>query len=141
MKARRAALLAAAALALVLSYRALAPRPAPDAASQAGPAPAERTPAAAPGANGAVRRVRIALAEIAGSAAALRIVARQGETIVLEVEPDGADELHLHGYDRVLALEPGRPAQLTLVADRAGRFEIELHRSHRLVAVLEVQPD
>jgi FtsP/CotA-like multicopper oxidase with cupredoxin domain len=65
---------------------------------------------------------------------------RQGETLTLRVTADAADELHLHGYDSLLKLQPGQTAELTLQAEHAGRFEFELHHAHREIGVLEVQP-
>jgi len=58
----------------------------------------------------------------------------------LVVNADKADELHLHGYDLALDLHPGVPAKLAFTADRSGRFEIELHGSHSVLTVLQVQP-
>ncbi|HEX4872175.1 MAG TPA: hypothetical protein VFV27_07680 [Nevskiaceae bacterium] len=66
---------------------------------------------------------------------------REGETLEIEVLSDAANELHLHGYDQRLTLQPGVPARLSRVLDRAGRFELELHQPrHRALAVVEVQP-
>jgi len=64
----------------------------------------------------------------------------RGTTVRLTVSADRDDELHLHGYDRTLALEAGEPATLTVSARQAGRFELELHADHTLVTVLEVRP-
>lgn len=65
---------------------------------------------------------------------------RRGETLALEVRSNSADELHLHGYDFELDLLPTQPALLQFTADRAGRFEFELHKAHREIGVLLVQP-
>ncbi|MFC5183542.1 hypothetical protein [Actinomadura harenae] len=51
---------------------------------------------------------------------------------------DVADEFHLHGYDRELALVPGRPGTVRLVASVPGVFEAELHHSGARVFELQV---
>ena len=64
----------------------------------------------------------------------------QGTEVTIRVHTDVADELHLHGYDRKVPISAGDPGVLTFLADRAGRFELELHKAHAELAVLEVQP-
>ncbi|GGM56076.1 hypothetical protein ACFFX1_07840 [Dactylosporangium sucinum] len=56
-----------------------------------------------------------------------RVEVARGTTIRLTVTSDVPDELHVHGYDRKAALEPGRPAQLEFKADVTGLFEVETH--------------
>ncbi|MFI0356349.1 hypothetical protein [Actinomadura sp. 9N407] len=67
-----------------------------------------------------------------------RVKVRQGGTVRITVTSDTADELHVHGYDRTLALEPGKKATLGLVADTPGVFEVELHHSGARVLELQV---
>ncbi len=69
----------------------------------------------------------------------------QGSTLRLRVRSDKAAELHLHGYDRTLQLDPAAPVEMTLLADRSGRFELEVHGDehgdgHHGGASLEVYP-
>src|SRR5688572_15052820 len=76
----------------------------------------------------------------------------QGAIVELAFVTDEAAELHLHGYDRLLAAEPGAAAVLRLDATVAGRFPIEAHRfggggsartrsySHVVLLYLEVHP-
>lgn len=64
----------------------------------------------------------------------------QGTALTLRITTDEADELHLHGYDLTLALPANQTAELRFTADRSGRFEYELHESHRTLGALEVQP-
>lgn len=52
----------------------------------------------------------------------------QGTTVELTFTTDEAAELHLHGYDHMLAVAPAAPAVLRLDATIAGRFAIEAHR-------------
>lgn len=63
-----------------------------------------------------------------------------GSIVELTVESDVADELHLHGYDLTVDLEPGVPGTLRLTADIPGIFEMELESSHLLISELEVAP-
>ncbi|MGH8482369.1 MAG: hypothetical protein ACRES8_07905, partial [Nevskiaceae bacterium] len=69
------------------------------------------------------------------------LTAREGQQITLRVRSDVADELHVHGYELTAPLPAGEPVALTFIAARAGRFEVELHHSHRELGVLEVQPN
>lgn len=64
----------------------------------------------------------------------------QGERVTLRVRSDVADELHVHGYDLSAPLPAGEPVALSFVAGTAGRFEVELHKAHREIGALEVQP-
>lgn len=87
------------------------------------------------------QRLRIDVAPPAGAAPAvsvLRVLA--GEAVELTVVSARDDELHLHGYDLTLDLRAGEPGTLRFVAEHAGRFEIELHRGHAQIGVLEVLP-
>lgn len=68
------------------------------------------------------------------------IKAMQGDEVVLRVTSDRADDLHLHGYDLALHLQPGVAGELRFVATRSGRFEYELHQAHAEIGVLEVHP-
>ncbi|HVM68836.1 MAG TPA: hypothetical protein VM204_03250 [Gaiellaceae bacterium] len=65
---------------------------------------------------------------------------RVGREVRLRVTSDVADHVHVHGYDLFAEVAPGQPAELTFVADTAGRFEIELEDRHVLIADLEVRP-
>ena len=54
-----------------------------------------------------------------------------GDTVEVRVTSDVAEEVHLHGYDLYLQLEPGAEVTLTFEADLPGVWEAELHPSHR----------
>jgi hypothetical protein len=59
----------------------------------------------------------------------LRVIrALQGDTLEITITTDEPAELHLHGYDVLLSVEPGKPAAIHLVAKIAGRFSLEAHR-------------
>ena len=70
----------------------------------------------------------------------LSMTVRQGEQVSIRVRSDVADELHLHGYELTAPLPAGEDVALTFIAATAGRFEVELHHSHRELGALEVQP-
>jgi hypothetical protein len=70
----------------------------------------------------------------------LSMAVRQGEQVSIRVRSDVADELHLHGYELTAPLPAGEDVALTFIAAKAGRFEVELHHSHRELGALEVQP-
>jgi heme/copper-type cytochrome/quinol oxidase subunit 2 len=57
----------------------------------------------------------------------------------LEVTADRADEVHLHGYDRKVDIEPGKPAVLEFTADVPGVFEVELEEAGLKLVELQVR--
>ena len=61
-----------------------------------------------------------------------------GTEVRLEVTADRADEVHLHGYDRKVDLQPGRPAVLEVRADTPGVFEVELEEAGMKLVELQV---
>jgi hypothetical protein len=81
-------------------------------------------------------------------AAQKTIRATQGAALELEFTADETVELHLHGYDRLLTVQPGSVAMMRLEAKIAGRFAVEGHRfgsggrsrSHVVLLYLEVHP-
>jgi hypothetical protein len=80
---------------------------------------------------------------------AKRIRAKQGDVLELTFTSDEPAELHLHGYDKLVTVEPNAPAVLRLDAKIAGRFPIEAHKfgtgsqsksGHVALLYLEVYP-
>ena len=71
----------------------------------------------------------------------------QGDTLELAFSSDEAAELHLHGYDQLVAVEPSKRALLRVEAKIAGRFSLEAHsfgksagrRKHTRVVLLYVE--
>lgn len=61
-----------------------------------------------------------------------------GDTVLVRVTSDEADEVHVHGYDRFAAVAPGETAEIQFVADIPGVWEIELEGSGLLLAELAV---
>jgi hypothetical protein len=53
------------------------------------------------------------------------IKVKQGESVELRWTTDQPIRLHLHGYDREIAVKPGEPTVTALSARIAGRFSVE----------------
>ena len=64
----------------------------------------------------------------------------QGDKVVLVVRTDSGEAVHLHGYNIEKEVVPGKPVRLPFTANIAGRFEVELHPTDTLLAVIEVKP-
>lgn len=67
-----------------------------------------------------------------------RVEAAVGDTVELRLVSDVAEELHVHGYDLLVDLEPGVEVVLRFTADIPGIFEIELEGAGIEVFSLEV---
>ena len=65
---------------------------------------------------------------------------KRDDQVTLSIVSDRADEVHLHGYDLKLKLEPNQPGTLQFAAKRTGRFTIELHKGGAEIGVLEIYP-
>jgi heme/copper-type cytochrome/quinol oxidase subunit 2 len=68
-----------------------------------------------------------------------RVKVPLGSEVRLEVTADRADEVHLHGYDRKVDIEPGTPAVLEFQADTPGVFEVELEEAALKLVELQVE--
>lgn len=64
----------------------------------------------------------------------------QGDKVVLVVRTDSGEAVHLHGYNIEKDVVPGTPVRIPFTANIAGRFEVELHPTDTLLAVIEVKP-
>ncbi|MGW8764563.1 hypothetical protein ACWGN5_18865 [Streptomyces sp. NPDC055815] len=106
-----------------------------------GGAPATTSPSVplSPRATDPGRTVTLTIAGTTVQPPPSRIELKKGERLTLRVPSDRADTLHVHGYDRELPLSPGRPATLTLTADRTGLFEVETHESGLVLTQLVVR--
>jgi hypothetical protein len=51
----------------------------------------------------------------------------KGDPVRLEVTPDVAAEVHVHGYERTREVEAGQTAKFDFAATAEGVFEVELH--------------
>lgn len=60
-----------------------------------------------------------------------------GETVTLRFTSDVADEVHIHGYDIFVELQPGETVEESFTADIPGVVEIETHHGGLILANLE----
>jgi hypothetical protein len=70
----------------------------------------------------------------------VRAEAKKGDPVVVIVRSDVADEVHVHGYDLMADVDPGKPVRIEFTADLTGRFEIELEGRGKQIAQLTVLP-
>jgi hypothetical protein len=66
------------------------------------------------------------------------IKAKAGQTLLVTVVSDADEELHIHGYDKELELAPGKAQSVKFTLNMKGTFEVETHKSGKLVAKLVV---
>jgi hypothetical protein len=64
----------------------------------------------------------------------------QGEQVRFRVRSDVADHVHVHGYDLMKDVEPGRLITFSFPAEITGIFEIELEDRGEEIAQLRVDP-
>jgi hypothetical protein len=80
--------------------------------------------------------ITVANGKVNPSGATIKVKA--GQTVLIKAVSDAAEELHIHGYDKELELTPGKPASVKFTANMKGTFEVETHKSGKLVAKLVV---
>ena len=83
--------------------------------------------------------VRITVRDGEVTTADPRVKVEQGSVVQLRVDSDVADEVHLHGYDKSVDVEPGHIARLTFTASAPGVFEVELESRELRLVQLQVQ--
>jgi hypothetical protein len=64
----------------------------------------------------------------------------KGDRVRFRVRSDVADEVHVHGYDLMKDVEPGKAVELSFSASIEGIFEVELEELGRQIAELRVDP-
>jgi FtsP/CotA-like multicopper oxidase with cupredoxin domain len=70
-----------------------------------------------------------------------KITVTKGDRLRIRVSsPDTSEEVHLHGYDVMKEMAPGKPATFDLPADIEGVFEMELEGPGVQIASIEVRP-
>lgn len=99
---------------------------------------ATTTEAVAPRRVGLNARIVVREGRVRGGLQRLRV--QRGGEVVLVVEADVRDHVHVHGYDRMADVGPGRRARVRFRATLPGRFEVELEESGLQIAELEVRP-
>jgi heme/copper-type cytochrome/quinol oxidase subunit 2 len=65
---------------------------------------------------------------------------KQGDTVRFRARSDAADHIHVHGYDLMKDVEPGKTATMSFKATITGIFEIEFEDSGTQIAELKVEP-
>ena len=107
--------------------------------NQAGATTAAAAGSATTGAGAAgAQTVEIAVTGTKVQTAERRVKVPLDGKVRLEVTADRADEVHLHGYDRKVDIEPGTPAVLEFTADVPGVFEVELEEAGLKLVELQV---
>ena len=109
-----------------------------EAPEEASPAETQETPAEEQPAAPTVETIRIKGGKPVGGVRTLEY--ENGDTIALRFASDKALEVHIHGYDREFALEPGVVQVTRFKANLEGIFDIEEHETEELLAKLEVSP-
>ncbi len=64
----------------------------------------------------------------------------EGDNVTIKITADEDEELHLHGYDKMVDLTADKPAELNFTANLTGRFIYELEHSKTDIGALEVSP-
>ena len=70
--------------------------------------------------------IRITVVNGAPKGGIARENVKKNDRVVLVVRSDVTDHVHLHGYDLMRDVAPGKPARLPFKATIPGRFEVEL---------------
>jgi heme/copper-type cytochrome/quinol oxidase subunit 2 len=67
--------------------------------------------------------------------------ATEGETVRFRVRSDTADHVHVHGYDLMKDVVPGKTTTMSFEATITGIFEIEFEDAGKEIARLKVEPE
>jgi hypothetical protein len=65
----------------------------------------------------------------------------QGERVSFRVRADVTDHVHVHGYDLMKDIEPGKTIEFSFPARITGIFEIELEAAGEQIGQLRVDPE
>ena len=96
----------------------------------------ETTPPPPPGPT----EISIVVVDGAPKGGIVREKIEQNDRVVLIVRSDVSDHVHLHGYDIMRNVAPGKPARLPFKATIPGRFEVELEDRGAQIADISVTP-
>ncbi len=58
--------------------------------------------------------------------------------VVFEVSSDSEDQVHVHGYDVLVPVGPGKPGTVRFTADVPGIFEVELEAAGKKLTSLRI---
>ena len=64
----------------------------------------------------------------------------EGQTVLFRVRHDSPEHVHIHGYDIMKDLEPGKTETISFKATITGIFEVELEDSAEQIGELRVDP-
>lgn len=67
-----------------------------------------------------------------------RVEVELGSTVGIMIEADVADDLHVHGYDMFIDVDPGTPGSVVFTADVPGVFEVELESAGTFLFEIQV---
>ena len=84
--------------------------------------------------------IQITVVNAAPKGGIVREAVQKGDRVVLVVTSDVTDHIHLHGYDIVRNVAPGRAARLPFKATVPGRFAVELEDRGVPIADITVSP-
>lgn len=62
----------------------------------------------------------------------------QGEHVMIVIQSDAADEVHLHGIDLEAEVGPGKGGMIQFEAKDQGSYELEMHESGTVVGAVVV---
>ena len=96
----------------------------------------ETTPPPPPGPT----EIRIVVVNGAPQGGIVREKVKKNDRVVLIVRSDVTDHVHLHGYDIMRDVAPGKPARLPFKATIPGVFEVELEDRGVRIADISVTP-
>lgn len=82
--------------------------------------------------------VAIRLTDGAASPSGEKVSVAQGQQVTLTITSDRRDEIHVHGYDVEIPVQPGKHVERSFTADQTGSFEVESHEPEFLIVVLNV---
>jgi hypothetical protein len=138
------AIAAVIAIGAVILLSAAGEEEQPTATGAQATAPPEATASAAPGATETATAEATPVPQPApplitpGKQVDLRV--NEGETVRFRVRADTTDEVHVHGYDLMKQIAPGRTVSFSFKADIVGIFTIELESAGDEIAQLRVDP-
>ena len=104
----------------------------------AAPAPTV-TPGSTGEPSGEVVEVPLVVREGRVSPLTHRVKITVGQMVRLRVTSDTADDVHVHGYNQKVEVQPGTQAMVEFVADQSGLFEVELEDAGLQLVQLEVR--
>ena len=85
-------------------------------------------------------RVRITIENGLPVGGPTRITVAKGRRVVLVVNSDVADHVHVHGYNLMRDVAPGRPATIAFRATIVGTIEAELEDRGVQIATITTKP-